>query len=73
MKIHELTVILRRDKRNRIVAIVEQMTSEGMKQGANLLKGKKPNSFMEAKTMVQVILAGKVDEIRFLEQSVRWE
>ena len=73
MKLPVLKVILRRDHQRRIVAQAEQMTSEGLKRGTNLLKGKHPRNFAEARTLVQKAYGNLVGELVFVEESQEWE
>jgi hypothetical protein len=68
-----LTIVLRRDTRNKIIAVVKQMTPEGLKEGSNLLRGKHPATFRDAKTLVQAMLDGKAKELIFEKESTEWE
>jgi hypothetical protein len=73
MKIKQLDIVLRRNKRGQIVALARQMTPEGLKYGTNLLKGRHPSDFKDARTLVQALMEHTVTQLDFFEESTEWE
>jgi hypothetical protein len=72
MLIKRLDVILRK-KGGRIQAIARQMTPEGLKEGTNILRGKRPRTCDEAMALVRLQLGAAVSHIEFIIEQKDWE
>lgn len=74
MQFKSLDVILKH-KRGKVIAVVRQITQDGLVEGANLLGKKSASTFAEAKTLVHLKLNGQVETVNFIEEQQEgdWE
>lgn len=73
VQIKTLEVVLRRGSQGYIEARARQQMPEGIQEGSNLLKKKRPHNFLEARTLVRAEIGRYVGEIVFVEESPEWE